>query len=30
MADPDRPFLDPAAYEPDIADPVELRAHLGA
>ncbi|MCW2521062.1 MAG: ribulose-5-phosphate 4-epimerase-like epimerase or aldolase [Mycobacterium sp.] len=27
MADPDRPFLDPAAYEPDIADPVELRAH---
>jgi ribulose-5-phosphate 4-epimerase/fuculose-1-phosphate aldolase len=29
MADPttDRVFLDPAAYEPDIADPVELRAH---
>jgi ribulose-5-phosphate 4-epimerase/fuculose-1-phosphate aldolase len=23
----DGPFLDPAAYEPDIADPVELRAH---
>jgi ribulose-5-phosphate 4-epimerase/fuculose-1-phosphate aldolase len=23
----DRQFLDPAAYEPDIADPVELRAH---
>jgi ribulose-5-phosphate 4-epimerase/fuculose-1-phosphate aldolase len=27
MADPARPFLDPAAYEPDTADPVELRAH---
>jgi ribulose-5-phosphate 4-epimerase/fuculose-1-phosphate aldolase len=23
----DRPFLDPAAYEPDNADPVQLRAH---
>ncbi|MDT5189359.1 MAG: hypothetical protein QOI28_1610, partial [Mycobacterium sp.] len=27
MADLDGRFLDPAAYEPDIADPVELRAH---
>ena len=29
MHDPavDRQFLDPEAYEPDITDPVELRAH---